>query len=40
MDTPEKMNCHPTNLNTLDNRKCNLVNKAIEVEGEEETTEE
>ena len=41
MDTPEKMNCHPTNLNTLDNRKCNLENKAIEVEGEEDgVTEE
>ena len=30
MDTPEDMNSHPINLNTLDNRKCNLENKVIE----------
>lgn len=29
MDTPENMVTHPINLNTLDNRKCNLENVAL-----------
>ena len=40
MDTPEDMISHPINLNTLDNRKCNLENKIVEVAKVIETVEE
>jgi len=45
MDSPEEMVTHPINLNTLDNRKCNLEHKVVEIPGAaedvdaEETTE-
>ena len=40
MDTPEDMISHPINLNTLDNRKCNLENKIVEVAKVVEVVEE